>query len=77
MKKLILVCMLIIGLFSGCDNGTKIKHAFRNVDPKCKKIVNELNSDGYYNSDQVIIITMLIINCDNTQKILKEIRKTK
>jgi len=77
MKKIILVCMLIIGLFSGCSNGTKIKHAFRNVDPECKKIVNELKSDNYYNSDQVIIITMIINNCDNTQKILKEIRKTK
>jgi len=75
MKKLILVCMIIIGLFSGCSNGSKIKDAFRNVDPECKKMVDELESDNHYNSDQVIIITILINNCDNTQKILKEIRK--
>ena len=74
MKKIILVGMLI-GLFSGCSNGTKVKHAFRNVDPECKKIVDELKSNYHYNNNQIIMITILITNCNNTQKILKEIRK--
>jgi len=79
MKKFITTLILLgtISIFSGCSNGTKLKKIFVNLDPKCQKIVNEIQEDIRYNSDQIVLISIIVSQCQNTQEILKAIEVQK
>ena len=78
MKKLI-IALSVIGLLSGCsiNNGEGLKNSLKVEYKVCQDEVDKLRLDRYYSTQEIVFIGIIISQCENTQKILEEIRKGK
>lgn len=81
MKKIMIASVIAMVMFSGCDVSPKyssVKKAFGDIKyDKCQKIVDSVPDDRGMNKDAIVLMALVVSNCENTQEILAEIKTLK
>jgi len=77
MKKILLGSLLLVALFSGCNKTYgELKRSIKDVrHERCINILNSVPDNVQMTNDSIVLMTLVITNCENTESILDAINK--